>query len=105
MELNLIPEQEILDFEKENNLTLKVNERPDHRNHKLKKYYVSFSRGEIKDGSFLIGMCGNGDTIDQAIADYCIRISCRTLVLNAFDKSGRNEIHLPRLLHTKLLNK
>ena len=106
MKLNLIAEQEILDFEKEHGLELKVTERPDHLRtyNNLPRYYVSFENGEIRDGRGLIGATGNGNTVDEAIQDYCKEIGTKTLVLNAYSR-GRKEIVLPRLFHTKLLNK
>ncbi len=102
MELNLIAEKEITDFEKQINHTLNVNERPIHSG--LSRYYVSFKGCESIEGGHFVGYSGNGNTIDEALQDYCKQVSCRRMVFGAYT-NGRREITFPKLIHTKLLNK
>ncbi len=97
MRINKIKTQQILELEKVIGRELIVNERSDP---KLKKYYVSFLNGEISEGILLIGYCGDGNTINQALKDYCKKISNKTIVFNAYC-SNRVEFNLPKLIHTK----
>lgn len=94
MKLNLIPTKEITELEKEIDHELEVRERPPHSD--CKRYYVSFKGGESSEGSVLVGYSGNGDTIDEALQDYCKQVSCRKMIFNAF-KSERKEILFPKL--------
>ncbi len=105
MKLNLISTKEILDYEKEIGVELVVTERSIHIGSpaKLSRYFVQFETGEICENSMLIGATGNGDTIDQAIADYCHRVSNRKMAFGAYT-SDRKEIEMPKLIHTKFLN-
>lgn len=101
MKFNLIPLKEITDLIKELNIELVINERAEREaNYTGYKYYVSFADSEVKDGNFLSGTFGDGNTFDEALIDYCKEISEQTLVLNAF-----SQIELPKITHTKLLNK
>lgn len=93
-----IPTIEITDYENLIGKELIVMER---RNCKdLPKYYVSFKGSEIKSDRCLISSTGNGNTIDDALIDYCQCISENTIVFNAYTKS-RMEYNLPKLIHTK----
>ncbi len=98
MNINNIPVKEILDFEKENNLTLIVNERPKHFN--LPTYYAFFENSEVLEGRFLCGKYGNGETIDEAILNYAKEIEGKKLIMNAYT-GHRKEITCPKLIHTK----
>src|ERR1035437_5554486 len=98
MKLNLISTKEILDVEKEIGYELEVNERPSHMN--LHKYYVSFKNGETMEGCCLVSHSGNGNTIDEALIDYCKQISNRRMVFGSMTPE-REEILLPKLVHTK----
>lgn len=53
--------------------------------------YVSFENCEIKDGNFLSGCYGIGDTIPEACEDYLKKICNKTLVFNAYSEH-RKEI-------------
>ncbi len=101
MIINLIKEQEILDFEKQIGYELEITERPIHSG--LNRYYVSFKGGESMEDGLLVGHSGNGNTIDDALRDYCKQISCRRMVFGAYTNS-RKEITFPKLVHTKMLN-
>ena len=101
MKLNLISTKEILELEKEIGYELEVNERPQHSG--LSRFYVSFKQGESMEGGCLVSHSGNGNTIDEALQDYCKQISCRRMAFGAYTDS-RKEITFPKLVHTQLLN-
>lgn len=93
---------EILDFEKQHNLELTVRER-DPEAKDLQRYYASFDNAEIKVGiGCLLGGSGDGNTITEAIKDYCTRISNKTLIIDAMSSTSRREIKVPELQHTRL---
>ena len=52
-------------------------------NEDLEKYYCSFEGAEVKEAIGLIGAFGDGDTPNEAIADYVARIQGKVLVLGA----------------------
>lgn len=45
---------------------------------------VCFQNSEIKDGMFLVGEYGRGQTFEEACEDYIHKISSKTLVLHAY---------------------
>jgi len=104
MILNLITSKEILDFEKEIGYELVVNERAIHAGSpaRLSKYYVQFENAEVIEGGCLVAKYGNGNTIDEAIKDYCREVSNCKIAFSAYT-SERKEIQFPKLIHTKLL--
>jgi len=102
MKFNLIETKEILDFETTLGEELTVNERPKGMN--LPKYYVSFDNVEIMQGGCLVGTHGNGNTIDEALTDYCKGIETKRMALYAYTDK-RREVVCPKLVHTKLLGK
>jgi len=108
MKLNLIETKDILDLEKEIGQELVVNERAIsvlRRAHDdLPRYYACFDKAELLIDGHLIGSFGNGDTIDDAIKDYCRQISNCLIVFGAYS-SERKEMKLPKLVHTNLLNR
>ena len=106
MKFNLISEKEITDFEKELGVELVINERPFHLGSPsgLSRYYARFENSEVMQGSCLIGKYGNGNTIDEALKDYCKEVSNSLVAFNAFSQK-RIEVRFPKLIHTKLLNK
>lgn len=104
MKLNLISVKEILDFEKEIGYELVVNERPIHAGSpaRLSRYYVQFEKAEVMEGGCLAGKYGNGNTIDEAIKDYCREVSNCRVAFGAYTNE-RKEIQFPKLVHSKLL--
>lgn len=85
------------DFADKHDLTMFVGERtkefwPNDR------FYAHFKRGEIKDSGCLIGVHGNGPSVEEAILDYAKAISGRILVINALTRS-RKEIQVPQLTY------
>ena len=97
MKLKLLNSKEITEFEKEIGYELVVHERPSYLN--LDRFYVSFEHGEVMENGCLIGASGNGNTIDEAIIDYCNQISNRKMAFNAYQEN-RKEIRCPKLVHT-----
>jgi hypothetical protein len=104
MKLNLISTKEILDFEKEIGFELIVNEREINSSSpaRLSKYYVNFEHAEVMEGGCLVGKHGNGNTIDEAIRDYCREVSNCKVAFGAYTSEGK-EIQFPKLVHSKLL--
>lgn len=45
---------------------------------------VHFQDAEIKDGMFLVGTFGSGQTFEEACEDYIRQISGKTLVFHAY---------------------
>lgn len=106
MKINYLPSsQEILDFEIEAGVELVVHER---ETIYLKRFYVSFEGAEFKDtptSLFLMAGAGNGNTIDEALKDYCSMISNKVMIINSAIPELRMQIKVPSLVHTRLLNK
>jgi hypothetical protein len=105
MKINLIETKEILDLEKLIQHKLILNERNINqiRYSGLKKYYVYFEKSEIMKDNKLWISSGNGNTIDEALIDYANRISLKKIVFNV-GLPNQEEIILPKIVHTKLLN-
>lgn len=104
MKLNLISTKEIIDFEKEIGIELVVNERKIKQGSDLKRLYVSFENSDVMSNGFLIGKYGDGNTIDEALKDYCKKVS-NCLIAYIPSTKIRREIQFPKLIHTKLLGK
>jgi len=104
MKLNLISTKEILDFEKEIGYELVVNERAMHAGSpaRISRYYVQFEKAEVMIGGCLASKYGNGDTIDEAIKDYCREVSNCRVAFSAYTNE-RKEIQFPKLVHSKFL--
>lgn len=93
---------EILDFEKQYNLELTVYEK-DPEAKDLPRYYTRFDSAETKVGKCcLLGESGDGNTPEEAIKDYCKKISNKILVIDAMSDTNRREIEVPELQHTLL---
>lgn len=60
------------------------------------RFYASIPNAEVLDGSVLVGAFGNGDTEEEAIANYARRISERRIALDAL-RPGRRELTVPQL--------
>lgn len=108
MKIIYIPSsEEILDFETRIGVELVAYEREKSYQH-LSRFYVSFEGAEFKDtisSPFLMAGAGNGNTINEALKDYCSIISNKILVLNSANPQLRTQIQVPSLVHTKILNK
>lgn len=55
------------------------------------KVYVRYERCDVKDGCFLIGTYGTGNSFEEACDDYLDKISGKTIVFNA-ESSNREEV-------------
>jgi len=99
IQLNPAGHKSLQEFAKVNDLVLEVNEREPEflAGRKLPRYYVEFQRCEIKDDYILTSATGNGDTIEEALADYAKQISRKQLVFNAYDQDTRRVIYAPSL--------
>lgn len=98
VEKRLIPEMTIEEFAEKHDLIMEVNERRSDRMRRPWRFYASFKYAELREGDRLLrGAYGNGDTAEEAIANYAEEISGGLLILNAYG-SDRKEIKVPRLL-------
>jgi hypothetical protein len=102
MKFNILSTKEILDFEQEIGVELVVNERKPQGC--LPKFFIDFENGEVMENGMLIGKYGNGNTIDEALINYCHEISGRRIAINPTSKE-RREIEIPKLIHTKLMGR
>lgn len=100
MKINWIKGKEILDLEKELGIELEANERAEGLRG-LKRFYVLFRDAHAMESSCLVGYSGNGDTVDEALKDYCNLISGKRMAFNPFSHN-RTEIVMPKLVHKKL---
>lgn len=55
----------------------------------LYKVGISYANCEVKNGAFLVGAYGKGETIEEAVKDYISQISGKTLVFNACSPNRR----------------
>jgi hypothetical protein len=97
MKINRQPYSALLDFEKENNLSLIVNERSFNYVKELGedcRFYAEFEHAEVKDGAILIGRFGDGATVEEALLDYMKKISGQLLIVDAYGPA-RQEIQVP----------
>lgn len=100
MKFNLLKGVEITDFEKGIGVDLVISERDANRLPHIKKYFARFEGAELIEGHFLASISGDGDTIDEALRNYCELISNKKLCINAYTPN-RIEIYVPKLEHTK----
>lgn len=93
--INRVKREDIAKFADRHKLVMEVNERS---NPGLAKYYAHFRGVEVKSGSILCGESGDGETPEEAIADYARRISGKVLVRGAFCED-RKEMIAPILTY------
>jgi len=105
MKIIYLDKTDILEFEKQHNLELIIYERASSTITKLNtsRFYCCFKGSEIKESTFLTGACGNGNTLEETIRDYCYQISGKTIVLNAMSDTNRIEIQVPELTYSREL--
>lgn len=84
-------EMTIEEFGDKYGIDLHVRERERPGNEHM-KWYASFESLEIKDGSMLQSVHGNGYTPESAIETYCNEISGKYLVIRAYHKQFRQDI-------------
>ena len=83
-------------FAKKHGLVMKVGERskafwPER---KMERYHAEFENAETLDGSVLSSAYGNGNTPEEAIADYAKNLEGKLLVIGAY-QAERREIQCP----------
>lgn len=99
IERQFIPRAKLEDFATQNGLVMLVKERNLIQLGHLgitSRYYAYFQGAEIKEGSVLKGVFGNGATEDEAIRDYIPQISGQILVVGAME-GVRREYEVPIL--------
>jgi hypothetical protein len=84
-------------LEEKSGYELQVNERCEKKNPGLARYYASMSNLEIIDGCCLLSCAGNGETVEEAVSDFCERHSEETLVVNVC-KPGRHQFGPVKIL-------
>lgn len=84
----------IEEFATRYNLTMEIRER--HPRDTDDRFYAHFERAEVMQGGCLIGEHGNGRTEEDAIENYAMAISGKTLAIGAYT-AERREIKVPVL--------
>jgi len=72
--LNAIHSRAVQDFAEEHDLTMVINERPPDLGVGA-RYYAEFDATEVSYGHFLTSTYGNGNTPEQAVTNYCHKLS------------------------------
>lgn len=60
------------------------------------RFFAHFKNANVKDGSTIVGVFGNGATPEEAIENYAPEISGKLLVINA-GSPERKEVQVPLL--------
>lgn len=63
------------------------------------RYYVQFKNCEIKEVAGLIGLCGDGNTINQALNNYAKKISGKLLVFNSDAGCMRTQVIAHKIIY------
>lgn len=99
MIINYIKQKEILDFEKEIGCPLIVKE---YRNRDY-RFVAEFKLTGICVSPSVVGyVCGIGNTVDEALINYCNKISGKNLRIGW--GSGARCLTCPELTHTRFNN-
>jgi len=98
IDLHAIEESTIEDFAEKHGLRMQVYERSNRSfPNPLPKYFAYFYGAEISDGAILNSIFGDGNTPEEAIANYADQISEKVLTFDAW-LSTRYQIFVPRLV-------
>jgi hypothetical protein len=93
----LVPTSTIEAFAELHGLTMLVSERPGPLVASgLRRFYATFKSTDVMEDGCLIGTHGNGNTEEEAIADYARGISELRIAVRAGDALSRMEIQCPR---------
>lgn len=92
---NSIEQIDIEKFADRYGLIMEIHERAKLIGH-TGRYYAHFRDAEVREGSLLIGVFGDGSTPREAITNYAREISLRNLIIDAMGEA-RREIPVPRL--------
>lgn len=83
------------EFADRNDFVLRVRERGPDLCRSLPRYFVRFEGVEVMDGlGGLRGSSGNGETLDEAVADYAAQIAGCRLAYHAY-RGDRREVEAP----------
>lgn len=87
------------DFADRYDLMLEMKERgPDLRTRfKLPRWHCSFPNLETLEPGVLVHSFGNGETQEEAIADYCSKLSGSETKIDAY-RPGCRKIEIPQLI-------
>ena len=96
---NFISRMPVEDFADTHGLVMEINERRNAAETGLPRYYAHFEHVNVKEGCCLSSTFGNGNTPDEAIANYAKELSEKRLVVNAY-KPDRKEIDAPILIES-----
>ncbi|MEE9214690.1 MAG: hypothetical protein V3U54_07825 [Thermodesulfobacteriota bacterium] len=96
IERHKLKKVKLKDFAEKHNLTLVISERPKW-NWKVGRYTAQFKNVEVKEGSFLKSLYGDGENEENAVQDYISNISESTLVYDAYGKN-RKVFEVPLLV-------
>ncbi len=83
--LNRSPSQTLLQIGNLHNLILEISERPLPNRLRMPRFTCRFRYTEVKHEGALLVEYGEGRIIEEAIEDYCNKISNKTLVVNAMN--------------------
>ena len=96
-----LPVMTIEEFADANDLTMQIRERRVPANDPM-RYYAHFASCEIIGDGVLLSTFGDGQTAEDAIADYAKAIELSRLAIDA-DTDKRRELVVPRLVANKTL--
>lgn len=98
IKMNSISRLSVQEFADQHQLTMEIHERSKREFPMLERYYAFFEACEVKEGSVLVGVFGNGETPEDAMKDYAEKISEKRLVFFAGDERRlRFELQAPIL--------
>lgn len=97
---NFMPWISLDEFADEHNLTLEINERD--LSIKAPRFYTQFKYTEVDSGNVVYG---DGNTEDEAIEDYCKKISGQIIIIHAGNDDKKQTIKVPLLMPMTLFRK
>ena len=97
IKIDRLPRMTLEEFADKNDLTIVVKERPSGYRWTSKFYAMFEGPWYVKEGEYFVkGSFGNGDTPEEAIADYAKEISEQTLVYK--HSNNDTDIKVPILI-------
>ena len=100
IKIDKVKEYTIEEFAEQHDLTMVVKERSGiyfKSEDPTTRFYAYLDHTEEKNGAFFCSNSGNGQTPEDAIANYAKTLSFKTLVVNAMCED-RREITVPRII-------
>ena len=91
--IEAVPEMTLEEFADLHELLMEVRERS---NPDLPRYYAHFKHTDVMENEFLVGVYGDGSTIEEAIAAYGPKISLMQIRVGI--GSNARKIRVPRLV-------